>query len=73
VSAYTARILVSAGHFSGAKPADWTEVTVSHTVQADDRAGAYAAIIAYAREEFNLGPLIDHEDTRTYIDASLID
>lgn len=72
MNAYRATIKVSAGHAVGAKPADWTEVTVAHTVQADDRAGAVAAIEAYARAEFGLGKLIDHEDTRTTFDTALI-
>jgi len=72
MSAYRAVMHVSAGHFTGAKPSDWTEVTVAHTVHADDRAGANAAIEDYARTKFNLGPLIDHEDTRVTINAGLL-
>jgi hypothetical protein len=72
MSAFKASIKVSAGHHAGAHEADWTEVTVARTVHADDRAGAVAAIEAYARDNFNLGPLIDHEDTRVYIDTALL-
>ena len=71
--AYAASIHVSAGHAPGARPEDWTEVTVNRTVQAGSRAGAIAVITLYARINFNLGALIDHEHTRVTIDASLIE
>ena len=69
---YRASIKVSAGHFPDARPDDWTEVTVEHTVQAHSLLGARIAIREYARDRFNLGPLIDAEGTDVTVDVSLI-
>lgn len=57
---------------TGRGNAERQTVQICKNMDADDRAGAHAAITGYARE-LGLGVLLDDPDVRTWYDAALGD
>jgi hypothetical protein len=69
---YRASIKISTGHAIDSHPDDWTDISISHTVSAGNRADAVAAIELYARSELGLSWFTDDPGTRVIIDTALI-